>query len=284
MEERSGSGSPIGGILGLVGGLFVALGSVLVWFTVKSDTSSLGGQVLSQSVKGTEASDGKVTLIAGIIVLVAAVAIWAMRAKGANKGLSVLVGLGGLVAGGLGLYDILSAESQVIDAAAKEVGGGAGVSLDQVKEFLQQAFDQGILKISPGIGIMLVVAGGALALVAGVLGLAARKPALAVAGAMPPPMPMGGMDVTPSPITEMPLAPGAEAVQVRPPGHARPCAERHGLGPQRPHVEPDPQHARLRARHSSIISRKAWGRSSMRRRTAAMARSDVMRAARRRRA
>ncbi len=219
MEQRV-AGRSTAGIVGAVGGLLAVVGSVLVWFSVKADTSSLGGQVMTNSVKGTDASDGKVTLVAGLIVIGVGLAIalgWAARAR---RGLSVLVILAGAAAGGLALYDVLTAKSQVIDAAVDEVGN-AGLGVGQVRGLLEEAFDTGILKITPGIGIILVIAGGALALVAGVMGVASRaEPVPAVAEPVPP-MPTASPQAPPAPAVWAD-APGPEDAS-RDPGAGSPA-------------------------------------------------------------
>lgn len=219
MEQRTSRASP-GGVLGIVGGLLAIVGSALVWFKARADTSRFpGGGVLTKSVKGTDASDGKITLVLGIVLVLAAAGIWALRAGGGRKGLSVLALLCGLSAGAIAVYDVSTAQSQVIDAAVKQVGTGGGLTSSQVRAFLERAFAAGILKITPGIGLFLVIAGGALGLLAGIVGIAGgRQVRVAVAGGgdMPP---IGAGMSPPPPVAPMPWAAPQEppAVTSRPP-------------------------------------------------------------------
>ena len=179
-SERGTSVRP-GVMLALVGGLLAAVGSPLPWLKASVNAAALGGGLQSKTANGFD-GDGWITLVAGLIVLVVAGVMWMRKSSG--KGLSALVALGGLVAGGTGLGDMLTAKSTIIDEAASQVTAGSGVSVEQVKALLNQAFDQGIIKISPEIGIFVVIAGGVLALVGGLLLVAskAEPAAAAVAG------------------------------------------------------------------------------------------------------
>jgi hypothetical protein len=170
VESRSKSPA---GIVAVVGGLLLVIGSVLPWAKVsfdvdafasllKVDPSVIQDAALSQSIGGP---DGTLTLIAGILVLVCAAIFLAKRA---NTALGVLILLGGLAGAGIALYDIMSKDRQLDDALA-EAGPtlqSAGVSLDAFK----QVFD-----VSFSIGIYVCVVGGILALIGGVMALRIRS-------------------------------------------------------------------------------------------------------------
>ncbi|HEU5225818.1 MAG TPA: hypothetical protein VFV29_08460, partial [Actinomycetota bacterium] len=101
---------PVAGVLGVVGGALLALGSFLDWAEVSGGGTSV-------TANGVDGSDGYITLIAGIVAVVAGI----VMAKGARRVLAVLVILAGIIGGGIGLYDALTAKNSVLDAAAEEL-------------------------------------------------------------------------------------------------------------------------------------------------------------------
>lgn len=152
--------TPVAGILGLVGGALLALGSFLTWAEVSG-----GGTTVT--AKGVDGSDGYITLVAGLVAVVAGI----MMARGSRRVLAVLVILAGIVGGGIGLYDALTAKDSVLDAAAEELAPTLGASAQQVRTVLDQAIDAGQLSVSISIGLFIVIGGGVVALVGGILGL-----------------------------------------------------------------------------------------------------------------
>src|SRR5678815_4979915 len=100
--------TPVAGILGVVGGALLALGSFLTWAEVTGGGTSV-------TAKGVDGSDGYITLVAGLVAVVAGI----MMARGTRRVLAVLVILAGIVGGGIGLYDALTAKDSVLDAAAE---------------------------------------------------------------------------------------------------------------------------------------------------------------------
>ncbi|HET7929572.1 MAG TPA: hypothetical protein VFM40_08485 [Actinomycetota bacterium] len=160
--EHTGSAThtPVAGILGVVGGALLAVGSFLTWAEVTGGGTSV-------TAKGVDGSDGYITLIAGVVAVVAGV----MMARGTRRVLAVLVILAGLVGGGIGLYDALTAKDSVLDAAAEELAPTFGATAQQVRSVLDQAIDAGQLSVSVSIGLYVVIGGGVVALVGGILGL-----------------------------------------------------------------------------------------------------------------
>jgi hypothetical protein len=206
---------PVAGILGIIGGAVLVVGSILPWAKVSLDldkfASVLGvdpsllagvGAQTSQNVNGLDA-DGKITLVAGIVVLVCAV-ILMMRAA---RWLGVLMLLGGLAGGGTALYDILSKDRQLDDALA-----GAGPQLEAIG--LSADTFREVFAVSFSIGIYLCVIGGVLALIAGLIGLtgssrpATVAPDAGLAGAgFALPLVTPAAPVAPPPIETPPPAP-----------------------------------------------------------------------------
>jgi uncharacterized membrane protein (TIGR02234 family) len=160
MEQSGTSRAPIGAILAIAGGALLIVGSFLPWAEVSG-----GGQ--SVSAKGVDGSDGYVTIATGLVALVAGI----MLLRQPKRVLAILVLVAGLLGGGLGLYDALTAKDNVLDAAAEELAPTLGGSAEQVRVLLDEAIDAGQLSISMSFGIFVVIAGGALALVGGFLSM-----------------------------------------------------------------------------------------------------------------
>jgi len=152
--------TPVAGILGVVGGALLALGSFLTWAEVTGGGTSV-------TAKGVDGSDGYITLVAGLVAVVAGI----MMARGTRRVLAVLVILAGIVGGGIGLYDALTAKDSVLDAAAEELAPTFGASAQEVRAALDQAIDAGQLSVSISIGLYVVIGGGVVALVGGIVGL-----------------------------------------------------------------------------------------------------------------
>jgi hypothetical protein len=203
-QTDSATSTPVAGILGLVGGALMALGSFLAW-------AEVAGGGTSVIAKGVDGSDGYITLVAGLVAVVAGIVI----ATGIGRVLAaVLVILAGIVGGGIGLYDALTAKDSVLDAAAEELAPSFGASAQEVRTVLDQAIDAGQLSVSIGIGLYVVIGGGVVALAGGILGLrGSGEPAVPGQGATPatPATTIAGSDAPPAPMPPAtpPLDPGA---------------------------------------------------------------------------
>jgi hypothetical protein len=203
-QTDSATSTPVAGILGLVGGALMALGSFLAW-------AEVAGGGTSVIAKGVDGSDGYITLVAGLVAVVAGIVI----ATGTGRVLAaVLVILAGIVGGGIGLYDALTAKDSVLDAAAEELAPSFEASAQEVRTVLDQAIDAGQLSVSIGIGLYVVIGGGVVALAGGILGLrGSGEPAVPGQGATPatPATTIAGSDAPPAPMPPAtpPLDPGA---------------------------------------------------------------------------
>lgn len=164
--------TPLGPVLAIAGGALLAIGSFLTWAEVSG-----GGQ--SEAVSGTEGSDGWITLVAGVLVVGAGLAAF----KAARRPLAILIVAAGLVGGGVGLYDALTAKENVIAEVAEQSAAASGASVAEVRAVLDQLIDSGQIGISIGIGLYVVIVGGILAVVGGALQLSrTRSTASAVFG------------------------------------------------------------------------------------------------------
>ena len=201
MDHTEGSTrAPVGAILAMVGGVLLAVGSFLAWAEVSGGGTSV-------TAKGVDGSDGYITLAAGAVALLVGIAM----TRQARRMLAVLVILAGIVGGGIGLYDALTAKDSVLDAAAEELAPTFGASAEEVRAALDQAIDAGQLSVSISIGLYVVIAGGVVALIGGILGLrgSTAEPAAAgtVASAPPPAVVTEGGTVRPAPMPPPATAP-----------------------------------------------------------------------------
>ena len=202
MDHTEGSTrAPVGAILAMVGGVLLAVGSFLAWAEVSGGGTSV-------TAKGVDGSDGYITLAAGAVALLVGIAM----TRQARRMLAVLVILAGIVGGGIGLYDALTAKDSVLDAAAEELAPTFGASAEEVRAALDQAIDAGQLSVSISIGLYVVIAGGVVALIGGILGLrgSTAEPAAApgtIASAPPPAVVTEGGTVPHAPMPPPATAP-----------------------------------------------------------------------------
>jgi hypothetical protein len=194
--------APIGAILAIVGGALLAVGSFLSWAEVSGGGTSV-------SAKGVDGSDGYITLVAGIIAIGVGIAM----TRRSKRAFAILAILAGLIGGGVGVYDALTAKDSVLDAAAEEIAPTIGASAEEVRTLLDDAIDAGELSISISIGLYIVIAGGILALVGGVLSMrGGEETAAAPAGSTSGPgMTAGEAPAMPAtPPVEPPPPPGGD--------------------------------------------------------------------------
>jgi len=217
MEARTTPRFDTVSILGVIGGALLALGSFLTWASVSINVDAIAaafgidpeqippGSIpeTSRSFTGLDGTDGKFTLIAGILVIVGALVVWSMRnARRAGGALMLIAGLGG---GALALLDATVRKDDAVDEIATQIAA-AGIP--------GNAND--LFSISIGFGLWMCVAGGVLAVVAGVMSLTGGVPATSstpsvggpTAGDAAPPHQAPA--TAPVPVTESAPATGAE--------------------------------------------------------------------------
>jgi hypothetical protein len=204
MQATASPGTRMVALFAIVGGALAA-GSFLDW----ANLSGAGQQV---SAKGTDGSDGYITLVAGIILILYGVAGLIGNGMGTKKAMAMIAIVTGLVLGGVAAYDAVTAKTVLRDQAASQVASNAGVSKAQARAFLDQAVDSGQVVISLSFGLFVVIAGGVLGTLGGVIGLASSggpAPALPDTGSTgssaPPASVPSGAPEPPTP--EMPSGP-----------------------------------------------------------------------------
>jgi hypothetical protein len=205
-DTSEAPGRPIAGVLALIGGVLAAFASFLPWASVNAAGASV-------SAKGTDGTDGWITFVAGIVLVLYGIARMTGAAAAGKRGLAVLAIVAGLVAGGVAVFDAATAKSRILDDAAGEVAGQAGISKDQARQLLDAAVDSGQVSISLSFGIFVVMAGGLLGLVGGIMG---------VRGQPAPPVPAMPLSAPPVPAEPVPSPPGAPASPTMPPAPPAP--------------------------------------------------------------
>jgi hypothetical protein len=151
------AGISAAGLVTALGGLAAVAGSLLVWISV--DSPRLVRRRQGLNVRGIRLVPGKVALAAGIVLIVAGVALWVVRSGEARRWLSVIalgagaVVLGATIAGfqseGLGLARLLG----------ETVRSGAGPGRGRILSLLAP---------SHGPGLYIALAGGVVAVAGGV--------------------------------------------------------------------------------------------------------------------
>jgi len=257
MQQETQTSKPsAGAIVAIVGGVMLAIGSFLTWATVSVDTTALINKLaetlglppeqlqglstdsFSNSVSGWDGSDGKITLVVGVIIIIAAIVIFAKPRLRVAMGAVVIVA--GLVGGGVAAYDASRVKDVANDAEAAAVAAagseleGSGLS---VGDIFEGAFD-----VTAGVGLWVCIAGGVIALVGGVLALRERRdvspaamgaatsttaaPAAAGTGFDAPPAPASTAVTEPPPVSEpppAPVSPPAPSVPETPPATPAPA-------------------------------------------------------------
>jgi hypothetical protein len=154
-----------------IGGLLIALGAISDWATVVF----LGGAFPDSAAKGIDVVEGKVALGLGIFLLVAIVAMRLAGSLGARRAIALLMTVSALFALAIGVVDIVRAQDRfggyTVDQTAKQLASDSGQPLDKVR-----ASVEGVIaregSIDLGLGLWLVVAGGAIGTIGGLLDIA----------------------------------------------------------------------------------------------------------------
>jgi hypothetical protein len=198
MQPGSSRGPSSALIGGIAGGVVIVIGSLLTWGTVALDVNGFIGRLAdalgidpdqipvpagafgaaSRSVSGIDTSDGKITLVAGIVVVVASLLLLSQVPRKLMAGLMIL---GGAVGAGVALYDI-SQKDELVTSALGAVKDLAGPQLQQLG--LDASILDTVFKVSLGVGLWICMIGGVIAIVAGLMALMSRPtPVAGTAGA-----------------------------------------------------------------------------------------------------
>ncbi|HET9248852.1 MAG TPA: hypothetical protein VFP13_02770 [Actinomycetota bacterium] len=154
----------LAGALALAGGVLAVVGSFLAWAEVSAGP-------FSEQAKGVDGWEGKASILGGAVMAAAGIRVL-VGSHQAMARLRPSAAIGGLVAAGVGLYTALTVRDQLVDAAS------TGLSRSEV----ERALDSGMLELSIGVGLYLVIAGGVQGILASVISLGARDEPVAPSG------------------------------------------------------------------------------------------------------
>jgi hypothetical protein len=148
----------VGPVLITVGGLLGAVGSWLNWFRIRRRLP--GTPVEDVLSRGFANIDGKLTFVFAVIAVAAGVLILYFSTRRSYLWLGVVALIAGLWMAGLSTFDAATPRDRYVDAAAA-VATEQGVPKEQAVTFFRQLVDTGVVTINLQVGIYLVIAGGA---------------------------------------------------------------------------------------------------------------------------
>jgi hypothetical protein len=159
-----------GFLLTVIGGALIAFGSIGSWAAITLG----GGTVNVVPTKGIDVWQGKVTLILGVLIVIAILALRFVRPERRNA-MAIAIVVAGLAALALGLWALLALKSVVqdtgVDALVKLLVG-IGVSATKAREQVLQTMSREGIAIKAQAGLWMSVAGGVLATAGGFVDLA----------------------------------------------------------------------------------------------------------------
>src|SRR5438045_3314711 len=119
-----------------LGAVLIAVGSLQTWVTI-----SLAGGSLSSPTPGTDLVDGKVTLAAGLVLLVGILAL-RVAAGGARRLIAILLVVAALLALAIGVNDAVRLKSRfqpiAVDRIAIAVARDHGLPIDAARTLVQE--------------------------------------------------------------------------------------------------------------------------------------------------
>lgn len=158
-----------GFLVTILGGTLIGVGSILTWAEV-----DFGGISVT---KGIDTLEGKVALGASILVLIGIPAMRGALSRPGRRAWAIIIVVASLVAGGLTLYALGQKQERLgigsAENLARDIAAQSGIAETEV---LEQVRGEVIVEVQPGLYI--TIAGAALGVAGGILGLAwaARAP------------------------------------------------------------------------------------------------------------
>jgi len=173
------------------------IGSFLGWAEITAGP-------FSEQARGIDGWEGKATIIGGVVMVVAGIRVVA----GSHQAIARLrsrAAIGGSVVAGVGIYTALTVRDQLLDAAATQLP----------RAEVEAALDTGLLELSIGVGLYLVIAGGAQGILAAIVAIGARDEVQPPSGAglrgwSSAPGDLSGGSATPLPPAVTDIPPSAE--------------------------------------------------------------------------
>ncbi len=159
-----------GFLLTVIGGALVAFGSIGNWAAITLG----GGTVNVVPTKGIDVWQGKVTLILGVAIVIAILALRFVRPERRNA-MAIAITVAGLAALALGLWALLALRSVVQDTgvdALVKIFVGLGISATKAREQVLRTMSRQGIAVKAQVGLWMTVAGGVLAMAGGFVDLA----------------------------------------------------------------------------------------------------------------
>lgn len=155
-------------LVALLAGGIAAAGSVMNWMHVP------GGIVFTHNVsveaaKGTDTPLGMAAAAAAVVLSVAAIA-WALRDR-SRRGPAVFVLLAGAAILGSAIFTLTTLDARFTDFSVVKVSSVV-LPPEGVRQVVAAILSNATAQVRPGIGLILTVGAGGLALLAGLLGFA----------------------------------------------------------------------------------------------------------------
>jgi hypothetical protein len=155
----------LAGALALAGGVLAVVGSFLSWAEVSAGP-------FTEQARGIDGWEGKAAIVSGVVMGAAGIRVLA----GSHQAMARLrpsAAIGGLVAVGVGLYTALTVRDQLVEAVATKLP----------RAEVERALGSGLLELTIGLGLYLVIAGGLQGVVAALVALGFRDEPVAPSGA-----------------------------------------------------------------------------------------------------
>ncbi len=187
VQRETVSRSPLPILLTGIGGLVTTLAALLPWHALSVQPSFLSGftqgALFTQNVPGTQGTDGKIALIGGIVLIVAAIVMWMGPSERVYRTMAIVAIVVAGVVAAIVLVDIVGGKSifksffrsSVRSFASNKTGGLLTPSNSQIDEL------RNLLGVTLEIkaGIIIAFIADLVALVGGVLALMSkRRPAV----------------------------------------------------------------------------------------------------------
>jgi len=160
-----------GFLLTAAGGALVAFGSIGSWAAV-----ALGGSTLNAvPTNGIDVWQGKVTVILGLIIVVAILALRFVRPD-RRKAVAIGITVAAIASLGVAVWCVTSLSSIThdigVDALTKHVSDVLGITLEQARQRVVATLQQKGIDVRAQTGVWLVLAGSVLATAGGLFDLA----------------------------------------------------------------------------------------------------------------
>jgi Tryptophan-associated transmembrane protein (Trp_oprn_chp) len=156
-----------------LGGLLIAGGALQTWATVSLVNDTEG--VLDTAITGVDRAEGVAALTMGVVMLVGVVVLRLLTSTPARRLVSLVITVCAVASLAIGILDLAATRDRFDDdggqAMIETVSRERNIPIDEVRRRYEEA-GSSVIDVTAGIGLWVLVAGGALGLVGGLLDLA----------------------------------------------------------------------------------------------------------------